>query len=137
MTRVVVDTSVIAMLVLREKGWERAARLMLDEDCYTLSHGVAEAANAVWKQAALRGTITFENALEKIAMLERLASDVLIVEPVEDYLRHGIEIALKSRLTFYDAAYIAQARRLGALLATLDQRQARAAEENGVKVLEP
>lgn len=83
------------------------------------------------------GVITPDNAVEKMGVLERLASDVLAVEPVDDRLRPGMEIALRSRLTFYDAAYIAQARRLDARLATLDQRQARAARENGVEALEP
>ena len=53
MTRVVVDASVIAMLVLREEGWERAAGLLVSSDCYTLSHGLAEAANAVWERAVI------------------------------------------------------------------------------------
>lgn len=135
MTRVVVDASVIAMFVLREEGWRRAAELMLDNDCFTLGHGVAEAANAVWKQAVLHGAISAEAAAEKMGVLERFSSDVLVVEPVEAYLQAGMEIALRSCITFYDAAYIAQALRLGAGLAALDQAQARAAEEAGVAVL--
>jgi predicted nucleic acid-binding protein len=44
-------------------------------------------------------------------------------------------LAVKHRLTLYDAAYLELALRLGHPLATLDQKLAKAAEEEGVEVV--
>jgi len=65
--------------------------------------------------------------------LKKLWEDVILFEPFEKYLEDAFEISMKTKITFYDAVYLAQAKTHGELL-TSDEKQRRAAEKIGVKV---
>jgi len=124
----VIDASVLAKYVSREEGW-REARRLLSSGAYTVELAVKEAANALWKKA-LRGEADPAAVPEIAARLYR----VVELLDQEEVLREAVEIALRRRVTVYDALYIAAAKKHGAVLATADRRQAEAAMEEGVEV---
>jgi len=56
----------------------------------------------------LRGRIGEGDAKRKIEALKMIASALMIFK-AEDYLKRGFDIALKEKITVYDAMYIALA----------------------------
>jgi len=131
---IVVDASALAKYLLREEGW-RSVERYLERGVYSVDHVVKEVANAVWKHSVLHGGIDTGLALELYRVLRMLIGDVVVLEPQEKYLDEAVRIAFESRVTVYDALYIAQALSKGGLL-TADSQQARVARRLGVTVYE-
>jgi len=119
---IVVDASSIAKVVLQEEGWESVP---LTIDTATLDISFAEVANAVWK-AVLQGRVSVDGARRKIEALKMIADAIMVFKAV-DYLERALEIALKERITVYDAVYIALAEDKSAVLHTCDREQYSAA----------
>ena len=131
---IVIDASALTKYILRERGW-RAVEEYLERGAYSIDHVIKEVSNAIWRHSVLRGMIDSSLAMELYGVLKALIGDVIILEPQERYMDRAMEIALKSRVTVYDALYIAQALSKGELL-TADTRQAMAARRLGVVVHE-
>jgi len=93
----------------------------LTVDTATLDYSIVEVSSSVWK-AVLQERIGEGDAKKKIEALKMLAS-VLTIFKAEDYLERGFEIALKEKITIYDAIYIALAEDKGATLFTSDRGQ--------------
>ncbi len=129
---IVVDSSALAKYILREENF-KAVREYLDDEPYSLDLALAEASNAVWKHFVLYKKISRNNAALLIKALTTLR-DVVIFEPLENYLQPAIEIAMSEETTVYDALYIAQAKKLGGLL-TSDEIQGEIARKLGIKVI--
>jgi predicted nucleic acid-binding protein len=70
-------------------------------------------------------------------LLYLVEGNAITVESQADYLEEAFEIAITSRVTVYDALFIAQAKAKNAPLATLDDLQASAAEKLGVSLVKP
>jgi len=115
---IVVDSSSLAKVVLLEEGWESVP---LTTDTATLNYSVVEVLSSVWK-AVLRERISEEDAKKKIEALKIMVGALTIFK-AEDYLGRGFEIALKERITVYDAMYIALAEDKNATLFTSDRKQ--------------
>ena len=120
---IVVDASSLAKVVLLEEGWESVP---LTTETATLDYSVVEVSCSVWR-AVLRGRIGEEDAKRKIEALKMIAGALMIFK-AEDYLERGFDIALKEKITVYDAMYIALAEDKGATLFTSDRRQYDAAK---------
>lgn len=120
---IVVDASSLAKVVLLEEGWESVP---LTTETATLDYSVVEVSSSVWR-AVLRGRIGEEDAKRKIEALKMIAGALMIFK-AEDYLERGFDIALKEKITVYDAMYIALAEDKGATLFTSDRRQYDAAK---------
>jgi predicted nucleic acid-binding protein len=78
----------------------------------------------VWKHAR-RGLISREAALEIAGEVLQLFK-TLEVYSYREVLPDALEIALEKRVTVYDSAYVALAKKLGATLLTLDRQIAQA-----------
>ncbi len=134
MTEKVIDSSILAKLLLKEEGWEKIIDLLLEKP-YTLDLAIKETANALWKRAKLIGDISEEKALTLLDDLVDIKKLLLKTEPQDAYLRNALEIALRHNIIIYDALFIAQALAKKALLVTADKKQADTASRIGVNTL--
>ena len=74
------------------------------------------------------------NQNETAQFLERLSEMLIFIAPLPR-TSAVLDLALRHRLTFYDAAYLELAQREGIALATLDQALSRAATAEGVPLI--
>ncbi len=128
---IVIDSSVLVKLLSREEGWREARRLVA-EGSMTVDLAIKEVANALWKKI-LRGEVDLQTVLEIVSDLS--SGNVVKLVGQEDLMRDALELAVKTRITVYDALFIALAKKTGLRLATADREQARAAEQAGVEVV--
>lgn len=126
---IVVDASALAKYVLREDGWEQIGSFIRDRRPLTsVDHVLKEVGNALWKHY-VRGFIDAEKATRILnGLLGLVRTGVIILESETNYLSEAMRIALETKITLYDALYVAQALRRGELL-TCDRRQASVARE--------
>ena len=110
-----------------------AVEKLVDGATIYLAH--YELGNALWKECLLLKRISIQEAKESLdfmySILERMQVSSLCNES-------GIEIldtAYKFNLTFYDAAYLMEAKKSDKTLVTDDKKLAKAAEQVGVKTL--
>ena len=100
--------------------------LPLTANTATLDYSIVEVSSSVWK-AVLQERIGKGDAKKKVEALKMLASALTIFK-AEDYLERGFGIALKGKITIYDAIYIALAEDKGTTFITSDRRQYNAAK---------
>jgi predicted nucleic acid-binding protein len=93
----------------------------------------AEVGNALVK-AYRRGTIKAERVRPS---LERLTLGLVAMEPSTPLMPAAADLACRLRCSIYEATYIEQARRLGALVVTNDARLAELALAVAVRVHRP
>jgi predicted nucleic acid-binding protein len=130
---IVIDASAIAKYVLREGHWEQVRDHLKPEPC-SLDLALAEVANAIWKHQVIYGRISSREATLLFEALQKLGADVLVLESFEGYLRGATEIAVKEKLTIYDALYIVQAQKYGHFV-TSDDLQRKIAVKLGLDVV--
>jgi len=125
----VIDSSSLIKYFVREDGWRHVRELML-EGVISLDMAVKEVANALWRRI-LQGEMSYEIALKIVRDL--VVNRVIPLESEDKYVEKAIEIGVKSKITVYDALFIALAKELSLELITSDKKQAEAAIGNGVK----
>jgi len=130
---IVIDASSLAKYVLKEEGWFKVEEYLTKEVC-SIDHIVKEVANAIWKHAVIHGRVSEETAEKLFRVLRKLIEENIVkIEEQTKYINKAFEIALQYKITIYDALYLAQAQHHGELL-TSDEKQAKVAEELGIKV---
>lgn len=123
----VVDTNIVLKLYFEQDGSGKARALfaLLDSDgdalFYVPDLFYAECTNAFWNYARL-GTYTAKEAREDLAELLALR---LRVVPTADLSAQALDLALKYRVSGYDACYVALANRVHAPLITADEKLVR------------
>ncbi|MEL9940353.1 MAG: type II toxin-antitoxin system VapC family toxin [Ignisphaera sp.] len=132
---IVVDASLLAAFIRKEPGWEKLVNYV--RLCITIDLVLKEVLNAIWKDATIKRTINIETAFKLQEILFSMIGINIEIEPEGKYLSKAFEIALKTGITVYDALYIALAIEKKLPLATLDEKQARVAQANGVKTIVP
>jgi predicted nucleic acid-binding protein len=130
---IVIDASAIAKYVLREAYWEQVRDYLAAEPC-SQDLALAEVANAIWKHQVIYGRISSREATLLYEALQKLGADVLVLESFVGYLRGAMEIAMKEKLTIYDALYIVQAQKYGHFV-TSDDLQRKIAVKLGLDVV--
>lgn len=125
----VIDSSALIKYIVKEEGWENVEK-HLKEGCATLNLALKEAANALVKKM-LKGEVDIETAQEIINHIPKI---VKITSQVEHFPK-ALEIAVKHKITIYDALYIALAVNTSELLLTSDKEQAKASREYGVTTI--
>jgi len=133
-TEKVIDSSALAVFLLKEEGWKRMMEI-LREKPYTIELAVKEVANLIWKRVKLLKDIDENKALTILGDLLKLRRTALRIEPQDIYLSQALEIALKNDATIYDSLFIAQALAKKAILVTLDKKQAEIASRLGVQLI--
>nr|MDO8088313.1 type II toxin-antitoxin system VapC family toxin [Candidatus Sigynarchaeum springense]MDO8117345.1 type II toxin-antitoxin system VapC family toxin [Candidatus Sigynarchaeota archaeon] len=109
--------------------------LRFEEKCYAKFRGnfsislvFYELGNVPWKHLA-RGSISQEDALDILAIVEKLPS-VLTVLPLDaNDIKDIFSIAASNSITFYDASYVYYAKKQGLDLVTDDQKVEKAARK--------
>ena len=132
---IVVDASLLVAFIRKEPGWVRLAEYL--KLCVTIDLALKEALNAVWKDVAVRKTMSVDVATRLMEILFSMVGVNIDVEPEVKYLPKAFEIALRTGVTVYDALYIALAVEKKLPLATLDEKQAKAAQAIGVETVIP
>jgi predicted nucleic acid-binding protein len=98
----------------------------------TISLAYYELGNALWRESHLLKRISIEEAEKSLSLMYAM----LVRMQVEDVDSEGIEIlqtAHKCNLTFYDCAYLVEAKKASKSLVTDDNKLAKAAEILGVQ----
>ena len=101
---VVIDASVALKWVADEPGTQEALALR-GEQLLAPSIWIAEAANGLWRHVRL-GEVTSEEALGRIAQLEKAPVTSL---PIEPYVAAALELAIRANHPVYDCLYLALA----------------------------
>ncbi len=101
----------------------------------TISLAYYELGNALWREAHLLKRISIEEAEKSLSLMYAM---LVLMQTVEVDGEQGIEIlqtAHKCNLTFYDSAYLVEAKKTSKILVTDDNKLAKAAEILGVETL--
>jgi predicted nucleic acid-binding protein len=130
----IVDASVMVQLLVTESYTAEARALFatIDEGNKLVlpEFGLMECTNVLWKHVRFHG-LRPADAEKQIQTL--IALDVMVV-PVIGLIPRALEIGLAHQLAIYDSVYIALAEKLGHALITVDQKQANAAQAEGVSL---
>mgnify|MGYP001626454639 CR=1 FL=1 len=127
----VIDSSALIKYFTRESNWDKVKELM-SEGVISLDLAIKELANALWKKI-LRKEIDLGIAVEILKDL--IENKPILIEHQENYLIEALDIAIKHRITIYDALFIVLAKKKSMELITSDETQARVAQTNGVRVI--
>ncbi|MEM3055321.1 MAG: type II toxin-antitoxin system VapC family toxin [Candidatus Bathyarchaeia archaeon] len=119
----VIDSSALIKYIVKEEGWENVEK-HLKEGCATLNLALKEAASALVKKM-LKGEVDIETAKEIINHIPKI---VKMTSQVEHFPK-ALEIAIKHKITVYDALFIALAIDTNAPLLTSDKEQAKVSKE--------
>jgi predicted nucleic acid-binding protein len=132
--RYLLDASALLPLVTKQgrnlltrasKEWFAITDLAIYEGC-----------NGVWKMTHLLHSISVEDGMETISIIEELVKrgilHLLSVGELE--LAATLELAIQRKLTYYDASYVMVAKCKGAVLVTQDSTLAESARDQ-VEVL--
>lgn len=132
MSRFIVDASVVVQLLVTEPYTTETKTLFATIDdgnkLFVPEFGLLECTNVLWKHVRFQG-LNQSDAEKQIAIL--IALDVVIV-PVAGLMPRALEIGVKHQLAIYDSIYIALAEKLNYPLITVDQKQSKAAQAEGV-----
>ena len=129
--RLLFDANVIYR-VIRECP-EKALDMLMEGT--TISLAYYELGNALWREAHLLKRISIEEAEKSLSLMYAMLVR-MNVEEVDD--EQGIEIlqtAHKCNLTFYDSAYLVEAKKTNKILVTDDNRLAKVAKPLGIQTL--
>lgn len=122
MSDVIADSSVVVKWFLPEVDRAQAAQLVVDttqkgKQLIVLDLALVETTNAIWKQQQ-RGQATVDEAKQ---LLHQLQAMQVRREAAEPLLGSALEIAMKFRLSVYDALFVALADQLKLLAVTADE----------------
>jgi predicted nucleic acid-binding protein len=128
---VVVDASAMVEVLRAEPAWTERFMLWQESDSLLLApaHFRAEMANALLRSVRL-------DPLDVTARLRQLfLAGVDVVDRGFIGIVEAVELAIRHRLSVYDAAYLALALDLDGELATTDRALATAARAEGIEVI--
>ncbi len=126
------DSSAIAIL-LRRLG-RRALNYL--KDVHTLELARYELGNIVWKEHTIAASMSVNEAASKAGHIAKLLKTMKIrgIQSDEDFME-TMRLALKLKLTFYDASYLYIAKKEGLTLVTEDKELRVKSKESGVKAI--
>jgi predicted nucleic acid-binding protein len=123
---IVLDASVAVEVILKTKFGDRALdRLEQEPEVHVPEHFHIEAISAL-RRKSLRGELKDLPAARSLALLDQMRVVRFPVMELSDVIWE-----LRGKLSAYDAAYLALARRIGAQLLTIDVGLAAAARAEG------
>jgi len=125
----VIDSSSLIKYIAREEDWKRVEEYVR-EGCITLDLAIKETANALVKKL-LRGEVDLETAREILNYIPRI---VKITSQNEQFPK-ALEIAVKNKLSIYDAFFVALSVNTNMPLLTSDKKQSETSKEYGITVI--
>jgi len=121
---ILADSSTIFRALINRKTVQIAGELTIELTQYELG-------NAVLKEHRIFKTLTYDEALKLAGAVNKLMDNMTIVSPPEE--TEILEVALETNLSFYDASYLATAKKMSLVLSTEDERLLKAANKLGVR----
>lgn len=94
-----------------------------------------ELGNALWRESLLLKRINIEEAKKSLDLMFSMLEHMQVASLDNATGRDILDTAYKFKLTFYDAAYLIEAKKSAKILVTDDIKLARAAENLGIKTL--
>ncbi len=133
---IVIDASSVTKYVLKEENWKEVKDYLLYNDVISIDLMLKEVLNAIWKHCTILKTISLEIAYAKKNILMKMITEEIIkIEAQDKYLDLAFNLAMKNRITIYDALYIAQAIEKQTELLTSNEKQAKIAEKHGIHTI--
>ena len=132
--KMVLDSSVIAAVFFPEAITGQAIRIVEQGEGITIDLALAETANVAWKR-------TVHQDLDPDAIRSSLADCIAFITetceliPSCDLVEPAYDLACRSRITVYDALFVAAAVRCGCPLVTADAALASSAKSSCRTVL--
>lgn len=132
MTHYVVDASVVVQLLITDTNSSETEVLFDSVDdgnkLIVPEFGLLECTNVLWKH------VRFQNLQQTDAesLVEDLMQLDIVVTPATGLMSRALEVGLKHQLAIYDSIYIALAEKLSYPLITIDQKQSKAAQAEGI-----
>jgi len=126
------DSSAIILVLKRLR--ENAAKILYGKG--TLNLAYYEIGNAIWKQYALEGLISLEEAVARASDVTQILEMMQIkeVKSSECYSK-AMKIAMEQKITFYDASYLQVAKENGYTLITEDRKLLEKSRNINVKAI--
>jgi predicted nucleic acid-binding protein len=125
------DSNIIYRLI---REVPESALKKLDEGS-TINLAYYELGNALWRETFLLKRINIEEAKKSLDLMYSLLDSMQVTSIDNPTGSEVLQRAYESHLTFYDAAYLVEAKKSGKTLVTDDNKLAKAAENLGIKVL--
>ena len=129
--RLLFDASAIYKLV---REFPETAPVVLAEGS-TISLAYYEVGNALWKECLLLKRISREEAEKSVDFLYDVLERMQVTQVGSGEGSTIMDAAFKLGLTFYDSAYLIEAKKKGIILVTEDSKLAKAAKSLGVRTL--
>jgi len=125
------DSNAIYRLI-REIPQEAVEKLVEGTTIYLAYY---ELGNALWRECLLLKRISSAEAEKSLDLMYSILDRMQIASLDNETGSEVLQTALKFNLTFYDAAYLIEAKKSGKILVTDDNKLAEAAENMGMKTL--
>lgn len=94
-----------------------------------------ELGNALWRECHLLKRISREEAQKSLYFMYEILKRMQVASLDPDIGRSVLDAACNLNLTYYDSAYLMEAKKSSKILVTDDKKLAKAAENSGVKNL--
>lgn len=101
----------------------------------TISLAYYELGNALWREAHLLKRISVGEAEKSLNLMFAMLARMKVAEVDCEQGTEILQTAHKCNLTFYDSAYLVEAKKKSKILVTDDSKLAKAAETLGVETL--
>ena len=122
------DSNAIYKLI-REKP-EKALDMLMEGTTIYLAY--YELGNALWRECLLLKRINIEEAEKSLSLMYAILARMHVTSLNDEKGTEILNTAHKFKLTFYDSAYLVEAKRNNKTLVTDDNKLAKAAENFGV-----
>jgi predicted nucleic acid-binding protein len=123
------DSNIIYKLI-REQPQDAVEKLVKGTTIYLAYY---ELGNALWRECLLLKRISIEEAEKSLDLMYSILKRMQIASLDNEAGSEVLETAYKFNLTFYDAAYLVEAKKSEKVLVSDDIKLSKAAEKLGVK----
>jgi predicted nucleic acid-binding protein len=125
------DSNIIYTLI---REFPQGAREKLVEGT-TIYLAYYELGNALWRECLLLKRISIDEAVKSLDLMYSILEHMQVASLNNEKGSEVLQTANKFNLTFYDAAYLVEAKKSGKTLVTDDNKLAKSAENLGIKIL--
>lgn len=130
-SRLLFDSNIIYRLI-RELPASAVEKLV---EGSTIDLVYYELGNALWRESLLLKRISIDEAKKSLDLMYSILERMHVTSLDNDTGKEVLQTAYKFNLTFYDSAYLVEAKKSGKNLVTDDNKLAKAAENLGIKIL--
>jgi len=125
------DSNIIYRLI-RELPQDAVEKLVEGTTIYLAYY---ELGNALWRECLLLKKISVDEAVKSLDLMYLILGRMQVASLDNETGQEILQTAHKFNLTFYDTAYLVEAKRSGKTLVTDDHKLAKVAETLGIKIL--